>query len=129
MQVHVHADARRTIARQTKNLSLRGGIKRIKASAHQHLFAVKRPAFDEDAVRVLPADLVFQMIRDRKLQEVSGDSFVAEHRARIFDRRANVEVLTFGIVSRNEIETRRVLVVNARSIHEAAGTCRLEGFG
>ena len=77
---------------------------------------------------MLPANLVFQMIRDRKLQEMPRDSFVAENRARVFDGGADVEVLALRIVSRNEIETSWVLVVNAGRIHEAARTRGLESF-
>ena len=42
---------------------------------------------------MLPANFVLQMIGDRELQEMPGNSFVPENRPRIFDRRANVEVL------------------------------------
>ena len=90
-----------------------GEVNRIETGAHQHLFAIKRPAFDENAVAMLAADFVGQMVRDRELQEVAGNSFVTEDRPRVFDRRANVEILRLRIVSRNEIETARVFVVNA----------------
>src|SRR5207248_6053899 len=78
---------------------------------------------------MLAADFVWQVIGDRELQEVAGDSFVTQDRSWVFDGRANVEILALRIVSRDEIKTRRVLVVNARRIHEAAGTRRLERFG
>ena len=126
MQIHIDADARRAISRQSQNLSLRRGILRIKPGAHQHFFAVKRPAFDENAVLMLTANLVRQMIRDRELQEMPGNSFMPENRARIFDRGADVKVLRLRIVGRNEIETGRVLVVNTGRIHETAGAGRLE---
>src|SRR5207253_96202 len=87
------------------------------------------PPFYENAVFVLPANFVAQMIGDRKLHEMTGDSFVTQNWPRIFDRRANVKILRLRIVSRNEIETGRILVVNTGRIHETAGTGRLERFG
>ena len=81
------------ITREPQDLSLRRGVVRIKAGPQQHLFAVKRPAFDEDAIAMLPPDLVRQMVGDRELQEVSGNSFMPEDRPRIFNRGANIEVL------------------------------------
>src|SRR2546421_251991 len=75
---------------------------------------------------MLAADFVWQVIGDRELQEVAGDSFVTQDRPRVFDGRANVEILALRIVSRDEIKARRVLVVNSGSVHEAAGTGGLE---
>src|ERR1700738_1500760 len=69
------------------------------------------------------------MIRDRELQKVSRDSFMAENRPRVFNGRADIEVFALRIVSGNEIETARVLVVNAGRIHEAAGAGWLERLG
>src|SRR3984893_7740383 len=77
---------------------------------------------------MLTANFVAQVVRDGKLQEMSGDSFVPEDWPRIFDRSTNVKVLRLRIVSWNEIETGRVFVVNTRRIHETARTCRLERF-
>src|SRR4030095_8254768 len=57
-----------------------------------------------------------------------GDAFVPENRPRIFDRCPDVEVLRPRIVSRNEKEAGRVLIVNARRIHETARAGRLERF-
>src|SRR5712664_1744140 len=75
---------------------------------------------------MLPANFVLQVIRDRELQEVAGDAFVAENRARVFDGRANIKVTAPGIVGGNEIEARIVFVVNAGRVHETAGTGGLE---
>src|SRR6266852_1104345 len=69
------------------------------------------------------------MIRDRELQEVAGNSFVAKDRARIFDGRANVEVTALGIVSGNEIEAAIVFIIDAGRVHKAAGAGGLERFG
>ena len=77
---------------------------------------------------MLTADFVAQVVRDGKLQEMSRDSFVSENWPWIFDRRANVKVLRLRIVSRNEIETGRVFVVNTGRIHETARTRWLERF-
>src|SRR5437762_9969347 len=102
MQVDINADARRPVTRQAKHLSLRGGVHRIEAGTHQHLFAVKRPTFDEKAVAVLAANFIAQMVRDRELKKMSRDAFVPENRPRIFDGRTNVEVLALRIVRGNE---------------------------
>ena len=75
---------------------------------------------------MLTANLIRQMVGDRELQEVSGNAFVAENRARVFDGRADVEVFALRIVSGNEIETTRIFVVNAGRIHETAGAGGLE---
>src|ERR1043165_4327036 len=69
------------------------------------------------------------MVRDRELHEVAGNAFVAENRSRILDRRADVKVLRLRVVGRNEKEPRRLFIVNAWWVHEAAGTGRLERFG
>jgi hypothetical protein len=69
------------------------------------------------------------MVRNRELQEVAGNSFMAQDRSWIFYCRPDVEVSRLRIISRDEIETARVFVINARRIHEAAGTGRLECFG
>src|SRR5947207_736517 len=57
---------------------------------------------------------------------MSGNSFVTEDRPRIFNRGANIKILRLRIVRWNEIKTGRVLVVNARRIHEATGAGWLE---
>src|SRR4029077_7042774 len=97
--------------------------------AHQHFLAVKGPAFDKEIVAVLPANFVLHVVGDRELEEMSGDSLVPENWPRIFDRRPNVKVLRIRVVCRDEIESGRILVINARRIHEAARAGWLEGFG
>src|SRR5713226_2193713 len=77
---------------------------------------------------MLPANFVLQVIRDRELQKVAGDSFVTENRARVFDRRANIKVTALGIVSGNEIEAAVVFIIDAGRVHEAAGAGGLERF-
>src|SRR5438477_8046370 len=104
LQIHVDADARRAITREPKDLRLSRRVVRIQTLAHQHLLAVQRPSFLEDTVALLAANLVLQMIGDRDLQEMPGDAFVSENRARVFDRRADVEVLAVRVVSRDEVE-------------------------
>src|SRR5205807_6693073 len=74
----------------------------------------------------LAANLVGQMIGNRELQKMSGNSFVAQDRSRIFNRGANIEVLRLRIVSWDKIKAARVLIVNAGRIHKPAGTGRLE---
>src|SRR5712664_4064650 len=76
----------------------------------------------------MPADLIGQMIGDRDLQKMSGDPFVPEDGARIFDGRADVEVAALRVVRGDEEEAAVVGVVESRRIHEAARTGRLEGF-
>src|SRR5262249_2031691 len=93
VKIHIHANPRRTITRQSKNLSFGSGIHRIKPSAQQHFLAVKRPAFDKDSVAMLPPDFVGQMVGDRELHEMSGNSFMAKDRSRIFNRRPDIKVL------------------------------------
>src|SRR5205823_3153334 len=129
LQIHVDADARRAITRESKDLSVRWRILLIKTFAHQHLFAVKRPALGENAVALLAANLILQMIRDRDLEEVSRDSFMSENRSRIFDRRADIKIAAVRVVGRDEVEAAVVFVVEARRIHEAARTGRLECVG
>src|SRR5438876_11573653 len=57
---------------------------------------------------------------------MSGNAFVAEDRSWIFNRRANVKVLRFRIICRNEKESGWILVVNAGRIHEASRAGRLK---
>src|SRR6266487_5443118 len=57
---------------------------------------------------------------------MSRNSFVPEYRSRLFDRCANVKILRLWIVSRNEIKTGWVFVVNARWIHKTSGAGRLK---
>src|SRR5207245_5761129 len=75
---------------------------------------------------MLSANLIAQMIRDRQLHKVARNSFVAQNRPRIFDRRADVKILGVGVVSQNKKESHRVFVINAGGIHETARTRRLE---
>src|SRR5437762_14296844 len=77
---------------------------------------------------MLPANFIGQMIGNRQLQEVPWNAFMSEDRSRIFDRRANIKILRLRVVSRDEIETGRVFVVNARRIHKTARAGRLERF-
>src|ERR1051325_7267494 len=58
-----------------------------------------------------------------------GNSFVAQNRPRIFNRRANVKVFRLRIVSWNEKETGGVFVVDSGRIHETAWARRFECFG
>src|SRR6266576_2673196 len=78
---------------------------------------------------MLAANFIWQMVRNRKLQEVAGYSLVTEDRSGIFYRRANVKVFALGVVGWNEIETTIVFIVDTGRIHKAAGACWLEGFG
>ena len=94
---------------KSKDLSLRGRVVRIKARAHQHLFRVKSPAFLKDAVVLLPANLVLELVGDGDLQKVPRYSLVAENRSRVFDGRANIKITALRIVGRNKIEAARVL--------------------
>src|SRR6266566_7993918 len=68
------------------------------------------------------------MLRDGKLEKMSGNPFVSEDRPRIFNCRANIEVLRLRIVCWDEKETGRVLVVNTGRIHETTGAGWLERF-
>ena len=68
------------------------------------------------------------MLRDGKLEKMSWNAFVSEDRPRIFNCRANIEVLRLRIVGRNEKETGGIFVVNARRIHETTGAGWLERF-
>src|ERR1041385_7905809 len=77
----------------------------------------------------MPADLVGEVIGDRDLQEMPGDTFVSEQRARVFDGRADVEVAALRVVGWDEVEAAVVGVVDARRIHEAARAGRLERLG
>src|SRR5436189_5621010 len=47
---------------------------------------------------------------------------MTEDGPRIFDGRSDIKVLARRIVGGNEIEAARIFVVNAGSVHEAAGT-------
>src|SRR6266446_9896697 len=69
------------------------------------------------------------MIRNRELQKVAGDSFMAQDRTRVLYGRANVKVFRLRVVSGNEIETAVVFIINAGRIHKAAGARRLERLG
>src|SRR3954465_6282600 len=68
------------------------------------------------------------MVRDRKLQEVAGNAFVAKDRPRLFNGGTDIKILALRVVGGNEIKAGAVFVVNAGSIHESAGRGRLEGF-
>src|SRR6266496_2595770 len=60
---------------------------------------------------------------------MSGNPFVPENWSWIFNRRANIKILRFGIVSGNEKESGWVLIINTRRIHETARAGWLKGFG
>src|SRR5262249_29485741 len=126
VQVHIDTDPRTAITRGPQDLSIAGRVDRIKTRAAQHFFAIQRPAFNKNAIAVLAADFISQMVRDRQLHEVPGNSFVAQNRPRVLDRRADVKILRLRIVSWDEEETARVLVVNAGRIHETTRTRWLE---
>ena len=128
MQIHVHADARGTVARQSKDLSLRRRIFWIKTGAHQHLFAVECPALHEDSILMLTTNFVAKVICDRELEEMPRDAFVTKDRPRIFDCCANIKIWRLRTVGGNEIESGRIFIVNAWRIHESARTGRLKSF-
>src|SRR4029453_10041003 len=128
VQVHIHTDTRGPVAGKTQYLALRCGVLRGWPGAHQHFFTIERPPLAEDGVRMLSPDLVGEMVRDRNLQEMPGDPFVAEDRARVLDRGAYVEVPAFRVVRRYEEDPPRVLVVDTRWVHEATRTRWLERF-
>src|SRR5258708_771870 len=77
----------------------------------------------------MSSDLVLEVIRDRELEEVTGDPLVAKDGARVLDRGADVEVAALRIIRGDEIEAARVSIVDAWRIHETAWTGRLEGVG
>src|SRR6266702_7856320 len=60
---------------------------------------------------------------------MSGNTFMPENRSWVFDCRANIKILRFRIVSGNEKESGRVLVVNTGRIHEPPRAGWLEGLG
>src|ERR1700727_2422407 len=60
---------------------------------------------------------------------MSGNALVTQDRTWILDRCANIKVPTFWVVRRDEIETVRILVVDARGIHEPTGGGWLERVG
>src|ERR1700741_28922 len=69
------------------------------------------------------------MIGNGELQKVAGNSFMAEDRAWVLNRRANVKVFRLRVVSRDEIKAAVIFIVNAGRIHKAAGAGRLERLG
>src|SRR5437868_14235852 len=69
------------------------------------------------------------MVRNRELQEVARNAFVAENGARIFDGGTDIKIMRLRIVSRDKVEAAGVLIVDAGRIHEPAGAGRLKGFG
>src|SRR6266567_1124212 len=68
------------------------------------------------------------MVRDRELEKMAGNTLMPKDWPRVFNRCPNVKVFRLRIVSRNEIETGRVLIVNTGWIHETAGTRWFECF-
>ena len=79
-QADVDADSRRAVAHQVNHLLPRAGIVVVEPLTHQHLFAVERPAFGEDAVVVHVPDEIRIVIGVAELQEVPGYALVAEQR-------------------------------------------------
>src|SRR5439155_2172838 len=75
---------------------------------------------------MLATDFIIHVICDGELEKMSGDTFVSEDWPRIFNCCANIKILRVRIIRRNEKETGRILVVNARRIHEAPRTGRLK---
>src|SRR6185295_17666598 len=65
VKIYIDSDASSSISREPQHLSLRSGIQRVQTSPQQHLFAIKRPAFNEDVVGMLPANFIRQMLCDR----------------------------------------------------------------
>src|SRR5262249_54149307 len=57
---------------------------------------------------------------------MSGNTFVAQDWSWIFDGCSNVEILARRVVRGDKVKTSLVLVVNTRSVHETARTCRFE---
>src|SRR6185295_1981816 len=128
LQVHIHSDPGGTIPAQPQHLSLRGRLIGIQSLPHQHLLPVEGPSLDKGVISMLPTNLVGKMIGDGELKEMAGDAFVTQDGARILDSGANVEVGALGIVKRDEIEAVRILVVNARWVHEPSRAGGLEGL-
>src|SRR5438045_8601158 len=54
---------------------------------------------------------------------------MSENRSRIFDRGADIKIAAVRVVGRDEVEAAVVFVVEARRIHEAARTGRIECVG
>src|SRR5262245_27531521 len=77
---------------------------------------------------MLSPNLVGEMVRNRDLQEMPGNSFVTEDRARVLDRCTNIEVPALRVVRGYEEKPTRVLVVDTRRVHEATGARWLERF-
>src|SRR5260370_27362602 len=102
MQIYIDPDARAAITRQSQDLSLRRRVVRVEASPHQHLFAVKRPAFDEHAVLVLTPNLIPQMICDLELKKIPVNTFVSEDWPRIFNAPPTIKVFPLRLVIRTE---------------------------
>src|SRR5947208_15503977 len=59
---------------------------------------------------------------------MAWNTLFAKDGRRVFNCRANVKVFRLRSVSRNEIKTGRVLIVNTGWIHETAGTRWFECF-
>src|SRR5438128_2396983 len=92
VQIYINTNARGAVTRQAQDLSLCRRVVRIKAGPHQHLFAVKRPAFDKHSVFVLAPDFVAQVICDGELEKMAGNTFVSKDWPRVLNCRANVKV-------------------------------------
>ena len=78
---------------------------------------------------MLTPDFVAQVICNRELEKMAGDTFVPKDGPGIFDGSSNIKVFRLRIVSRNKEETCWVFVVNARRIHESTWTCGLKRVG
>ena len=62
------------------------------------------------------------MVCDRELEKMAGNTLMPKDWSRVFNRGADIKIFRLRIVSRNEEETARILIVNTGWIHETAGT-------
>src|SRR5579872_2777389 len=79
-QADVDEHASGAVAHQMNDRGASRRIVVVQSAAHEHLLAVERPAFRKHTVAVNLANEIRVLIRDRKLQEVSWDAFVRQHR-------------------------------------------------
>ena len=112
------------MAHEMNHLAPSGRIVFVETAAHQHLFAVKSPSLREYAVVVHPANEVRIVVRDGKLQEMTGNSFVCEDREHGLTGLRREEPSILGIVVGNEVEAGVVGIKRTGRIHEAAGVDR-----
>src|SRR5438094_6223701 len=62
------------------------------------------------------------MVCDRELEKMAGNTLMPKDWSRVFNRGADIKIFRLRIVSRNEEETARILIVNTGGINETAGT-------